>query len=69
MRAIIAEEEKKAIQKPKSPLKNNTKSPGRNQVKSPPKKVDKEQNELQAQISDAIVREKPNVRWEDVGGL
>ena len=26
-------------------------------------------NELNAQISDAIVREKPNVKWEDVGGL
>lgn len=62
MRATIAEEEKRAAQKPKSPPKN--------QAKSPPKKVEnKELGELHAQISDAIVREKPNVRWEDVGGL
>lgn len=26
-------------------------------------------NELQGQISDAIVREKPNIKWEDVAGL
>lgn len=72
MRATIAEEEKRIQQqKPKSP-KNNIKSPSRNgpPAKSPPKKLDnKEMNELQNQISDAIVREKPNVRWEDVGGL
>lgn len=71
MRATIAEEEKRVQQKPKSPVKNNIKSPPRNgPAKSPPKKLDnKEMNELQNQISDAIVREKPNVRWEDVGGL
>jgi hypothetical protein len=71
MRATIAEEEKRAQQKPKSPVKNNQKSPPRNgPPKSPPKKIEnKEMNELQKQISDAIVREKPNVRWEDVGGL
>lgn len=72
MRATIAEEEKRAQQqKPKSPQKNNVKSPPKNiNGKSPPKKTEnKEMNELQNQISDAIVREKPNVRWEDVGGL
>lgn len=73
MRATITEEERRAQQqKPKSPPKNNIKSPPKNgpPAKSPPKKLDnKEMNELQGQISDAIVREKPNVRWEDVGGL
>jgi vacuolar protein-sorting-associated protein 4 len=74
MRATIAEEEKKAQQmqqKPKSPPKINPKSPPKNQTaKSPPRKIDnKEMNELQNQISAAIVREKPNVKWEDVGGL
>lgn len=31
--------------------------------------MSKEAKELQGQLSDAIVREKPNVRWDDVGGL
>jgi|688.fasta_scaffold737909_1 vacuolar protein-sorting-associated protein 4 len=26
-------------------------------------------NELQSQLSEAIVREKPNIHWDDVGGL
>jgi vacuolar protein-sorting-associated protein 4 len=28
-----------------------------------------EQKELEGQISDAIIREKPNVKWDDVAGL
>lgn len=26
-------------------------------------------SELQNQLSEAIVREKPNIHWDDVGGL
>ena len=29
----------------------------------------KEDNALKGQINDAIVTEKPNVKWEDVSGL
>ena len=29
----------------------------------------KEENNLKGQLSDAIVTEKPNVKWEDVKGL
>lgn len=29
----------------------------------------KEKNELAGQLNDAIISEKPNVRWEDVSGL
>lgn len=57
MRATIAEEEKRAQQKPKSPPKNNQKSPPpSNNVEGPKKTDNKELNELQNQISDAIVR-------------
>lgn len=28
-----------------------------------------ENNQLKGQISEAIVTEKPNVKWEDVSGL
>jgi hypothetical protein len=69
MRATIAAEQEKqkpkSPQKPRSPVKNQQRSPGR-QPTSPPKKVEpknQEMNELQGQISDAIVREKPNVKW------
>lgn len=29
----------------------------------------KEDNNLKGQLNDAIVTEKPNVKWEDVAGL
>jgi vacuolar protein-sorting-associated protein 4 len=32
-------------------------------------KGNKEDNNLKGQISEAIVTEKPNVKWEDVSGL
>lgn len=32
-------------------------------------KGNKEDNSLKGQICDAIITEKPNVRWEDVSGL
>ena len=33
------------------------------------KPMDKDQSEIVSGIEDAIVREKPNVSWDDVGGL
>jgi vacuolar protein-sorting-associated protein 4 len=32
-------------------------------------KGNKEDNNLKGQISEAIVTEKPNIKWEDVSGL
>ena len=32
-------------------------------------KNNKEDNNLKGQLSDAIVSEKPNIKWEDVAGL
>lgn len=29
----------------------------------------KEKNQMAGQLNDAIISEKPNVRWEDVSGL
>lgn len=85
MRAVIAKEEatiaaqKVPQQKPMNTqpqLQTNNVPQQLYQPQStePPKKIEepkmsKEAKELQGQISDAIVREKPNVRWDDVGGL
>lgn len=32
-------------------------------------KLSKDMQELHSQVSDAIVKEKPNIKWEDVAGL
>ena len=42
-------------------------------IKPEPAKVkteeDKEKGKMEATLSDAIVREKPNVQWDDIAGL
>ena len=80
MRAVIAQEEAALNRAP--PQKQLTRLPqtethsipqkSKQEGQEAPKKIEvqgsNELKELQGQISDAVVREKPNIKWDDVAG-
>ena len=72
MRNTVAAEEAQ-LQKKRAPEPAKRQEPtgpsAPNNHPSPHVAQNKEQSEMHGQISEAIVREKPNVKWEDVAGL